>query len=58
MAVIRRLELEVEIARQAEQDDIADTAAEHGSMPANYWQERHRLERKLEAARKILEALT
>ena len=50
--VVNDLSVQVEAARRYERQLIAG-----GMVPDNYWQPRHKLERKLEAATKILDIL-
>ena len=55
--IIDRLENEIAAAREQERQMVIAAVAEHGSLPPNYWQPRDMLERRLEAAIRVREAL-
>ena len=53
---IAKLEFDLQQKREQERQMIADIATNGGSMPNNYWLERHQVEAKLARAQNLLEA--
>jgi hypothetical protein len=56
--LVVRLQFDVDTAREYERQMIDSACVEHTSLPDHYWQNRHRLECRLEAAVKLLESLS